>query len=144
MAAGKSTFGRALAAEMGLDFEDLDAIFEEKEGMSISDFFKEKGEAAFRKAEQKHLRSTSVFQKKIIATGGGTPCFFDNMEWMCTQGTTIWLDTPPDTIIQRLAEEHTQRPLVAHLNPKEQRATILNLLEIRKPMYSRADYRLFG
>src|SRR5476651_2201785 len=82
MGSGKTTLGRRLAARLGYEFIDLDQVFEEKEGITIAQYFTYYGEDAFRKEESAILKQTHYPEKAVISTGGGLPCFFDNMDWM--------------------------------------------------------------
>ena len=102
MASGKSTFGKCLAKQNAQRFIDLDEQIEQRIGMSISAFFEKKGEAAFRKIESDVLKETVDLEDCIIATGGGTPCFSDNLAWMKKNGTTLWLNIPLEILVKRL------------------------------------------
>ena len=113
MGSGKSYLGKQLAAALNYDFLDLDAFLEANEGMSISRIFKEGGESLFRGLECNYLQATIDFKQTVIATGGGTPCFFDNMTWMKANGLTVYLKTPVDLLVQRLMAETAHRPLLA-------------------------------
>lgn len=140
MGSGKTYTGKRLAAALGCDFYDLDALIEEKEGCKIASIFEEKGETWFRKLEQKTLHETAKWERAVISCGGGTPCFFDNMAWMNAQGITIWLDTPVDTILYRLQRKPHKRPLLTGLETDEQwLAFIERKFEERRPFYSRAQ-----
>lgn len=90
MGSGKTTLGRAFARAEGLEFIDLDWYIEERLHKSISELFAERGEEGFRNLERKMLHEAGEFEDVVIACGGGTPCFFDNMEYMNRQGTTIF------------------------------------------------------
>ena len=140
MAAGKTTLGKALAKDLGLQFIDLDHYIESRYHCSVSQLFTERGEEAFRQIERNMLHEVAEFEDVIIATGGGTPCFFDNMDYMNAQGTTVFLEAPVETIYTRLTIARVQRPLVAGKSADELRAYIASTLEKRMPHYSRAAY----
>ena len=140
MAAGKTTLGKALARELGLQFIDLDHYIENRYRSTVSQLFAERGEEAFRQIERNMLHEVAEFEDVIIATGGGTPCFFDNMDYMNGQGTTVFLEASVDTIHTRLTIARTQRPLVAQKTSDELRDYIIQMLELRKPYYSRAHH----
>ena len=140
MAAGKTTLGKALAKDLGLQFIDLDHYIESRYHCSVSQLFAERGEEAFRQIERNMLHEVAEFEDVIIATGGGTPCFFDNMDYMNAQGTTVFLEAPVETIYTRLTIARVQRPLVAGKSADELRAYIAATLEKRMPYYSRATY----
>ncbi|WP_339876944.1 shikimate kinase [Olleya marilimosa] len=121
MASGKSTIGQQLAEKMGFKFIDLDNYIEVCEKMSVSDIFKTKGEIHFRKLEQSYLKKiTANADKTIIALGGGTPCFYNTMEWLneLDNFKTIYLRTNLDILTDRLFLNKT-RPLISHLETKE-------------------------
>ena len=121
MASGKSTIGQQLAKKMGFEFIDLDNYIEVCEKMSVSDIFKTKGEIHFRKLEQSYLKKiTANADKTIIALGGGTPCFYNTMEWLnkLDNFKTIYLRTNLDILTDRLFLNKT-RPLISHLETKE-------------------------
>lgn len=140
MAAGKTTLGKALARELGLQFIDLDHYIENRYRCTVSQLFAERGEEAFRQIERNMLHEVAEFEDVIIATGGGTPCFFDNMDYMNGQGTTVFLEASVDTIHTRLTIARTQRPLVAQKTSDELRDYIIQMLELRKPYYTRAHH----
>lgn len=140
MAAGKTTLGKALAKDLGLQFVDLDHYIESRYRCSVSQLFAERGEEAFRQIERNMLHEVAEFEDVIIATGGGTPCFFDNMDYMNVQGTTVFLEAPVETIYTRLTIARVQRPLVAGKSAEELRTYIAATLEQRMPYYSRATY----
>ena len=129
---GKSTAGKYLARELRYEFLDLDDLIEDQEGIKIAQIFKEQGEDYFRQLEQDELKRIQG-TRLVIATGGGTPCFFDNMEWMNTNGFTIFLNRDLETLIDRTkGKEH--RPLLLS-NPVE---SLKKLLEKRLPSYQKA------
>lgn len=140
MAAGKTTIGKALAKDLGLQFVDLDLYIESRYHATVSQIFAERGEEGFRQIERNMLHEVAEFEDVIIATGGGTPCFFDNMEYMNAQGTTVFLDASVDVIFTRLTIARTQRPLVAGKTDEELRSYITETLNRRLPYYSRATH----
>ena len=140
MAAGKTTLGKALAKGLGLQFVDLDLYIESRYHATVSQIFAERGEEGFRQIERNMLHEVAEFEDVIIATGGGTPCFFDNMEYMNAQGTTVFLDASVDVIFTRLTIARTQRPLVAGKTDEELRSYITETLNRRLPYYSRATH----
>lgn len=140
MAAGKTTLGKALAKELGLQFIDLDHYIENRYHCTVAQLFAERGEEAFRHIERNMLHEVAEFEDVIIATGGGTPCFFDNMDYMNTKGTTVFLEAAVETIYTRLTIARIQRPLVAGKTADELRQYISDALQQRMPHYSRAAY----
>lgn len=140
MAAGKTTLGKALAKDLGLQFVDLDLYIESRYHATVSQIFAERGEEGFRQIERNMLHEVAEFEDVIIATGGGTPCFFDNMEYMNAQGTTVFLDASVDVIFTRLTIARIQRPLVAGKTDEELRSYITETLNRRLPYYSRATH----
>lgn len=140
MATGKTTLGKALAKDLGLQFVDLDLYIESRYHATVSQIFAERGEEGFRQIERNMLHEVAEFEDVIIATGGGTPCFFDNMEYMNAQGTTVFLDASVDVIFTRLTIARTQRPLVAGKTDEELRSYITETLNRRLPYYSRATH----
>lgn len=113
MACGKTTFGRALARATGREFIDLDFYIEQRFHKSIPEIFAERGENEFRRMESAMLREVGEFENVIIACGGGTPCFNDNMDYMLGQGTTLFLEASEEKIVSRLIENSSRRPLMA-------------------------------
>ena len=142
MGAGKSYWTKQIAKwnkSVGYDLDDLIEMNEEK---TIPEIFSEDGEAAFRKIEAKILRWFKEKKKFVIATGGGTPCFNDNMNWMKKEGVVIWLDESIEVIVSRLIAEKAKRPLIAHMNEAEIVKFIQEKLVERNPIYQQAHYRL--
>ena len=141
MGAGKTTLGRALAKELNIQFIDLDSYIEERLCKSVSQIFAEKGETGFRDIERRMLHEAGEFENVIISTGGGTPCFFDNIEYMNGQGTTVFLDVPIDRLFIRLSIARKKRPLIMNKSDEELRSFITEQLEKRLPHYSKAKQK---
>lgn len=144
MGSGKSTMGRRLASDLNLTFVDLDSFLEEKYFRTIPQIFAEEGEENFRKKERKVLEEVASFDDVIIATGGGAPCFFDNMELMNNSGFCVFLDVDVDSLVSRLLTARIERPLIKGKSPEELRVFIDGLLEKRRPFYEKASYILKG
>lgn len=144
MGCGKSTLGRNLAAAFDLTFVDLDTFLEEKYFRTIPQIFAEEGEAAFRNKERKVLEEVSAFDNVIVATGGGAPCFFDNMELMNSSGFCVFLDVSVDSLVNRLIHARTERPLIKGKSPAELREFIELMMQKRRPFYEKANYILSG
>lgn len=144
MAAGKTTFGKALAKAYRRRFIDLDDYISDKAGMSVSEIFAQHGEEVFRDMERRALAglADNLSDPLIVACGGGTPCFGDNMAIMSNSGMTVWLDTSCEVILRRLRDNRDGRPLVASLDGGgELENYVAENLERRRPFYSRAKIR---
>lgn len=144
MGSGKTTMGRELASALGLTFIDLDTFLEEKYFRTIPQIFAEEGEAGFRMKERKVLEEVSDFDHVIIATGGGAPCFFDNIDLMNNSGICIFLDVDVSSLVDRLIHARTERPLIKGKSPDELHDFIEGMLEKRRPFYEKARYILKG
>ncbi len=144
MGSGKTTAGKELAAELGWNFLDLDILTEEKAGKSIPDIFSEHGEEYFRKIESEALKSLEYKTDTIVSTGGGAPCFEDNMDFMLKTGFTVYLKLTPDQLCKRLADSKGERPLIKNLGKDELLAFIENTLHSRKEWYNKADLVVEG
>ncbi len=144
MGSGKTTVGKLLATKLGYSFVDMDAHIEEQQFKSVSKIFAERGEDEFRLLEQKCLREVAQFDDVIISTGGGAPCFFDNMEYMNAHGTTFYLCFTADELATRLATQAAKRPLIATKKGDELRQFIAEGLEKREPFYTQANYSVAG
>lgn len=142
MGAGKTSVGKALAKKLGMQFYDLDWYIEERYRKKICDIFAEKGEDGFRKIERLMLHEVAEFENVLLALGGGTPCFYDNMDYLNQCGTTIFLNASPETIIQHLKISHTVRPLLKDKQGQELYDHIQNQLNERLPFYSKAKYTI--
>lgn len=140
-ASGKTTFGRAFAAHQNCAFFDLDAEIERLQGCTIATIFIEKGEAEFRKIERNTLRNLDFTQPIVLATGGGTPCFQDNMALMRKNGTVLWLDADLAILQQRLSANAAQRPMFQGLEGAALAQKIADLYQKRQPFYAQAHYR---
>jgi len=143
MGSGKSYLGKRLAQNLHIDFLDLDELIELKNGMSIAEIFAKKGEAFFRQTESDCLKSLKNQDHKIIALGGGTPCFFDNMDWINEHGVSIYLKTATDVLVQRLRNEKDKRPLIQQLSERELPDFIENNVANRSHFYEQAHLEYF-
>ncbi len=138
MYSGKTTVGHKLAVQMGYRWLDLDQFFELQFHPSIPIFFKRYGEEAFRKLEQKLLHTTADEDNIIISTGGGTPCHFDNMQWMNLHGTTVYFDVSVETLLRRAAQSRKPRPVLTGMSEEERSQFIRQQLDQRLPYYKKA------
>jgi shikimate kinase len=139
MGAGKSRIGRDLANYLNCPFIDLDAEIVKMAGTSIKNIFEQQGEAYFRLLERRSLHDTQFFPTAIIATGGGIPCFFNNMNWINQHGIAIFLDATPDVLVQRLWKGRDKRPLIMSLGRDQLPIYIHRKLAERRPYYEQAS-----
>lgn len=143
MGVGKTTNGKKLADLLNSNFIDLDDLFVTQEGVSISEYFGMHGEENFRQKEKEILQNLHKTAPAVIATGGGAPCFFDNMEWMNQNGITIYLQIPPKALAKRLANsKKSKRPLIQHLNEDEILTFINDKMTYRHPFYAKAHHHV--
>ena len=142
MGCGKSTLGLNLAKSLGLTFIDLDKFIEERNCKTVPQLFEELGEPGFRKKERQALEEVSQFSDVVIATGGGAPCFFDNMELMNTTGITLFMDIDPAILAERLLKSKTDRPLIKGKNREQLVGFLKESLQKRTPFYSKAQIRI--
>ena len=142
MGCGKSTLGRRLANHLGVQFVDMDHYIEERNCKTIPQIFEEEGEAEFRKKERKALEELSDFTDIVIATGGGAPCFFDNIDLMNRTGKTIYLNIDPTILADRLLHSKTERPLIKGKSRDELVAFIDDTLKKRNEFYMQAKYQI--
>ena len=138
MGSGKSSSGRPLAQQLGYGFVDADNVIEEAAGRSIPDLFEQEGEEGFRALESQVLQAIGQRHSLVVATGGGVDTRPQN--WgVLHQGIVIWLDPPRETLMRRLTDDSTPRPLLACPDPEE---ALQRLLEQRRPLYAEADLRV--
>lgn len=142
MGAGKTTVGKALSKEINIPFYDLDWYIESRMRKTVKQIFDEKGEEGFRKIEHTMLHEVAEFENVIISCGGGTPCFFNNMDYMNQQGETIYLKATPEVLYGHLKMGKTVRPLLLNKTPEEVKVFIKEQLKIREPYYAKAKYTL--
>lgn len=142
---GKSTFGLKLAQKLDFPFIDLDTYIEAQENATIPTIFYEQGEGAFRNMETKYLLELLQQEKAyVLSTGGGTPCFNDNMDWINSYAVSIYLDVPIDTIQQRLTVAEGNRPLFSGLDRTEVKKKLEDLAQIRNSFFLQAKIKLSG
>ncbi len=145
MGSGKSTIGKLLAEKLGYSFIDMDTHIEEKHFKTVSQIFAEKGETEFRLLEQQCLHEVAEFENVVISTGGGAPCFFDNMHYMNTHGLTIYLKFTAAELAKRLeASQANKRPLLANLKGRELQQFIAHGLSKRELFYKQASHSFSG
>jgi len=140
MGSGKTTIGKALSKETGMMFYDMDWYIENRMRKSVSQIFAEKGEEGFRKIEYNMLHEVAEFEDVIISCGGGTPCFFDNIDYLNQQGDVCYLKATPEVLYKHLLMAKVERPLLKNKTPEELVAYITEHLKEREPFYSKARY----
>lgn len=138
MASGKTSIGKKIAKKLDYKFIDLDDYLEEKYNKTIPDIFKQDGEDKFREMEKDTLHDTFKMKKVIIACGGGTPCFFDNIEQINKNGFSIYLNRTVDYLVYKLMHAKTIRPLVQNKTEDELKQYIKNTLKHREQYYKKA------
>lgn len=144
MGTGKTYWCKKLAKKLKVGGYDLDFLIESHEERTIAEIFAEEGEAYFRRTETKILHWFKEKKSFVLATGGGTPCFHENMQWMNEQGITIWIDEPVDVLVARLQPEKEHRPLIKNLSDAELKQFLTDKLVQRFPFYHQATYHLQG
>ncbi|MBV9960621.1 MAG: shikimate kinase [Parafilimonas sp.] len=142
MGSGKSFWTDKLSSSLNIPAFHLDDEIEKAEGKAVAEIFTEKGEDYFRKRESEVLKNFAGKKNFILSTGGGAPCFFDNMEWMNANGITIWIDEPIEIIASRLQKEKSHRPLIANIQDEQLINFLSGMRDKRKPFYSKAKYHL--
>lgn len=144
MGSGKSTVGKQLAKKLNYGFIDFDELIEEQSGKKISEIFNGKGQQAFRNIETEILKSVSEFKDTVVSTGGGTPCFFDNMKLMNETGITVYIRMSAGSLFHRLAQSKTKRPLIEGLSDLKLMDFILDTLPEREHFYMQAQHVVKG
>lgn len=139
MGAGKTTVGKKLSKQLNLSFIDLDYYIEGRYHKEIRQLFAEKGEEVFRDIERRMLHEVASFEDVLISTGGGTPCFFDNMDFMNEAGTTVYLKVSVDELANRLEVCKQTRPVLRNRSGEELKQFIGESLESRSPFYEKAQ-----
>jgi shikimate kinase len=139
MGSGKTHWARLLSAQYQLSYADLDDVIEKEQDQKIATIFEEKGEAHFRKIEADTLRSFAKEQDCIIACGGGTPCYHENIEWMNANGITVYLKASPNLLAKRLVKEKTHRPVLMNIADDGLESFIADKLKEREAFYSQAS-----
>jgi shikimate kinase len=144
MGSGKSTIGKQLAAKLKYEFIDLDHLIETDYYQSIHEIFDTKGEKEFRAMEHNTLKKVIEKNNVVVACGGGTPCYYDNMDLMNRNGITIYIKMSTDTLISRLTTSKEERPLLANKTGDELRTFVASQLEKREDAYHQALYTVKG
>ena len=140
MGAGKTTVGKALAKELGVTFYDLDWYIETRMRKTVKQIFDERGEEGFRIIERNMLHEVAEFENVIVSCGGGTPCFFDNMDYLNQQGDTVYLKATPDVLYKHLKMGKGVRPLLLNKTPEEVQVFIRQQLASREQYYEKAQH----
>ena len=142
MGSGKTTVGMALAKEIGLPFYDLDWYIESRMRKKVSQIFAERGEEGFRQIERNMLHEVAEFEDVVISCGGGTPCFFDNMDYLNQQGQVVYLRCEPEVLRQHLLMGKGDRPLLKGKSADELVSFISEQVAYREQFYTKARYTL--
>lgn len=142
MGAGKTTVGKVLSKELNMPFYDLDWYVEGRMRKTIAALFAERGEEGFRKIEHNMLHEVAEFENIILSCGGGTPCFFDNIDYLNQQGETVYLKASPEVLYQHLRIGRTERPLLKGKTQEELLNHIKEQLSQREPFYTQARHIL--
>ena len=140
MCVGKTTIGKELAKRRGQMFYDLDWYIEERFRKRVPQIFAEEGEEAFRKKERNMLHEVAEFENVVVSCGGGTPCFFDNIDYMNQAAEVIYLKASPETILSHLKISKGKRPLLEGMTPEELQAFVTDQLKMREDFYLRARH----
>ena len=140
MGSGKSTIGKLLASDIGIPFRDLDTVIETSLNTSIPSIFEEKGEIFFRKKEAEILNDLlQTPREMVLATGGGTPCYGDNLRWMLSNGShVVYLQYSVPELEKRLKLQREERPLISHISDHDLGEFIGKHLLERAPFYTQA------
>jgi shikimate kinase len=140
MGCGKTHWGKELSQKLQIPFFDLDNVIEEKEEKDITSIFAEMGEEYFRMLEKDVLYMlTESHESFVMACGGGTPCFFNNIDYMKSRGTTVWINCSVDCLHSRLVNEKDKRPLISNIPDEELKGFIIKKFSDRKIFYQQAQ-----
>ncbi|HEY9561733.1 MAG TPA: shikimate kinase [Anseongella sp.] len=139
MGAGKTTLGKPLAQKLGIPFIDMDAVLEASEGKTITELFEILGEPGFREKERDALQKSAFPDSFVMSTGGGAPCFFNNMDWMNRTGITMYLRAHPGEIARRLENQREERPLLREIQKEELETVIARRIAGREQFYLQAQ-----
>ena len=139
MGVGKTTIGKLLSKELDVEFIDLDIYIENRYRKTIKEIFADKGETKFRIIEREMLREVATFHNVLISTGGGTPCFFNNMDVMNLHGVTLYIKASVDQLVSRLVTSKNVRPIIHNKSPEELKEFVTNHLIEREFYYSKAN-----
>lgn len=142
MGCGKTYTSKLLAQKLHYNVYDLDEIIAEKEKLSITNIFETFGETYFRRKETETLQGLKELKNIVVATGGGTPCFHNNMNWMNEHGITVWLNEPLPVLMDRLKNEKQHRPLIKNLSNEELGLFLEKKLIERATFYKQSQYIL--
>ncbi len=142
MGAGKTTVGKALAKALGVPFYDLDWYIETRMRRTVKQIFDAEGEEGFRRIEHNMLHEVAEFENVVLSCGGGTPCFFDNIDYLNKQGQVVYLKASPDVLYQHLKMGKSVRPLLLNKTQEQVKAFIVEQLAYREQFYSKAKYTL--
>ena len=142
MGAGKTTVGKALAKALNVSFYDLDWYIETRMRRTVKQIFDQEGEEGFRRIEHNMLHEVAEFENVVVSCGGGTPCFYDNIDYMNAQGQVVYLKASPEVLYEHLKMGKGVRPLLLNKTPEEVRQFIVEQLAYREQFYSKARYTL--
>ena len=142
MGAGKTTVGKQLAKALNLQFYDLDWYIESRMHKTVAQIFAERGEDGFRQIERNMLHEVAEFEDVVVSCGGGTPCFFDNMDYLNQQADVIYLKATPEVLYKHLLMGKVERPLIKNKTPEELIVFIREQLEKREKYYLKAKHVL--
>ncbi len=140
MGAGKTTIGKILAKDLGIPFYDLDWYIETRMRKKVKQIFDERGEEGFRIIEKNMLHEVAEFEDVVVACGGGTPCFFDNMDYLVGQGDVVYLRGTPDVLFRHLKMGKGVRPLLLGKSDEELLEYIKENVEKREEFYMKANH----
>ena len=145
MGSGKTTYGRIIAEKLNMSFVDMDEEIERQQGKKVSEIFTDSGENYFRELEKELLRQFADSDNVIVSTGGGVPCYFDNMEVMNKLGTTIYIHLTTQQLADNLRQTNiSKRPILASLQNDDLETFIAENLSKRESHYLQAHHRISG